>query len=114
MCFYWSCVLTVTTFIIYYVAIVDMGRNDESVSITLPAQLKQKIRASAYSNSRSLTQEIRIAIEEYRSNHAADSTFETVEEYEKDPLRNMTFDDLKDLIREVTTETIKDEKKVNK
>lgn len=55
-----------------------------------------------------------LTFEEYRSNHAADSTFETDEEYQKDPLRTMTFDDLKDLIREVTTETIKDEKKVNK
>ncbi len=55
-----------------------------------------------------------LTFEEYRSNHAADSTFETVKEYEKDPLRNMTIDDLKDLIREVTTETIKDEEKVNK
>jgi len=55
-----------------------------------------------------------LTFEEYLSNHAKDSTFETVEDYQKDPLRNMTIDDLKDLIREVTTKTIKEEKKVNK
>jgi len=91
-----------------------MGRNDENVSLTLPTELKQRIRASAYRNSRSLTQEIRKAIEEYLTNHEDESTFETVEEYQNDPLRNMTIDDLKDLIREVTIKTIEEEKKVNK
>lgn len=55
-----------------------------------------------------------LTFEEYRSNHAADSTFETDEEYQNDPLRNMSIDDLKELIRDVTIKTIEDKKKVNK
>ena len=55
-----------------------------------------------------------LTFEEYLSNHEDESTFETVEEYENDPLRNMSIDDLKELIRDVTIKTIEDKKRVNK
>jgi hypothetical protein len=55
-----------------------------------------------------------LTFEEYLTNHEDESTFETVEEYENDPLRNMSIDDLKELIRGVTIKTIEDKKRVNK
>ncbi len=55
-----------------------------------------------------------LTFEEYLSNHEDESTFETVEEYENDPLRNMSIDDLKELIRDVTIKTIEDKKRANK
>jgi len=55
-----------------------------------------------------------LTFEEYLTNHEDESTFETVEEYENDPLRNMSIDDLKELIRDVTIKTIEDKKRVNK
>ncbi|MDY3203348.1 MAG: hypothetical protein RBQ80_08305 [Methanocorpusculum sp.] len=55
-----------------------------------------------------------MTFEEYLTNHEDESTFETVEEYENDPLRNMSIDDLKELIRDVTIKTIEDKKRANK
>jgi hypothetical protein len=55
-----------------------------------------------------------LTFEEYLTNHEDESTFETVEEYENDPLRNMSIDDLKELIRDVTIKTIEDKKRANK
>ena len=55
-----------------------------------------------------------LTFEEYLTNHEDESTFETVEEYENDPLRTMTFEELNELIRDVTIKTIEDKKKVNK
>ncbi len=55
-----------------------------------------------------------LTFEEYLTNHEDESTFETVEDYQNDPIRNMSIDELKELIRDVTIKTIEDTKRVNK
>jgi len=88
-----------------------MGRKDDYVSITLPPELKAKIKESADNHNRSLTQEIRVAIEAYLM---PDMT--TIYESTTDlKTKHIPLEDLESMVRDITLKTIEEHcKKVNK
>ena len=95
-----------------------MGRKDEYVSITLPSDTKDRIRGSAVKNGRSLTQEIRIAIDEYLKNHEDMVTIfdETKEIYTGSKLVDpMTIEEIETLIKKAVNDAVNEQRgEVNK
>jgi len=89
-----------------------MGRKDEYVSITLPPDTKDRIRGSAVKNGRSLTQEIRIAIDEYLKNHEDMVTIfdETQKIYTGSKLADsMTIEEIETLIQKAVGDAVNEQ-----